>query len=108
VMYHRLANRDASLRLHADGPRGFSVYDASTGEKLSTFGVNAGGEITRWSASFGRSSEEWVYGPLVDMGSIRMPAWGARTDGSYRFRYLSVTLTDVPAPVSFDAPAPKP
>ena len=107
VMYHRLAAEDSVLRIDRDGPRRFSVYDATTGEKLSTFGVNAGGDITYWSLSFGRASEEWVYGPLTDFGTIRMPAWGARTDGSYRFRYVSVTLSNTPPPVSFDAPAAK-
>ncbi len=93
VMYHRLAKQDPRLRLAREGGRRVGVHDAQTAERLCWFEVSASGEITKWGAAFGGESEEWVYGPLADFGPIRMPAWGARVDGTYRFRYLSVSLS---------------
>jgi hypothetical protein len=103
-MYHRLAAGDPDLRLAREQERRLVAYDAHSGERMCWFDVNAVGEITKWAAAFGSGSEEWIYGPLIAVGEIRMPSWGTRIDGSYRFRYLSVTLSDGPPPVSFAPP----
>lgn len=104
VMYRRLAVDDPALRVTREGERRLVVYDALTAERLCWFDVNAVGEIVKWGAAFGSGSEEWVYGPLVQMGEVRMPAWGTRVDGSYRFRYISVTPAHNEPALSFDPP----
>jgi hypothetical protein len=104
VMYHRLAREDPLLWLVKAGERRFAVLDARGGEKLCEFEVTAAGDPVRWSASFGTEAEEWIYGPLVDFGPIRMPAWGTRLQDSYRFYYRAVALSNAPPPVSFDPP----
>ena len=104
VMYHRLAREDPSLWLVKEQGRGFAVLDARSGERLCAFEVTAGGEVLRWSASFGVGTEEWIYGPLAEFGAVRMPAWGVRLQDSYRFYYREVRLSSSPPPVSFDPP----
>jgi hypothetical protein len=104
VMYHRLAREDSTLWLVKTSERRFAVLDAGSDEKLCEFEVTAAGELLRWSASFGLETEEWIYGPLVDFGPIRMPAWGTRLQDGYRFYYRAVTLSDSTPPVSYDPP----
>jgi hypothetical protein len=104
VMYYRLAKEDAQLWLVKEQERRFAVLDARSGEKLCVFEVTVGGEILRWSAAFGTNTEEWIYGPLMDFGSIRMPAWGVRLHDGYRFYYREVKLSSAPPPVSFEPP----
>jgi hypothetical protein len=104
VMYHRLAREDPTLRLVKEQGRRFVVLDARSGERLCAFEVTAGGEILRWSAAFGTDAEEWIYGPLVEFGPVRMPAWGVRLHDAYRFYYREVKLSSAPPPVSFDPP----
>jgi hypothetical protein len=106
VMYGRLAREDSLLELARDGERGFAVLDAASGELLGRFEVTAGGELYRWSATFGVDSETWIYGPLVDFGPIRMPTWGVRLDDGYRFFYREVVLSRDRIPVSLDVPRP--
>ena len=74
VMYHRLAREDSLLWLVKMQERRFAVLDARSGERLCDFDVTLGGDVLRWSASFGLDTEEWIYGPLVAFGPIRMPA----------------------------------
>jgi hypothetical protein len=106
VMYGRLAREDSLLQLARDGERGFAVLDAASGELLGRFEVTAGGELYRWSASFGLDSESWIYAPLIDFGPIRMPAWGVRVDDGYRFFYREVVLSPGRIPVSLELPRP--
>jgi hypothetical protein len=104
VMYHRLAREDSQLWLTKEQERRFVVIDERTREKLCTFEVTAGGDVLRWSAAFGTDVEDWLYGPVIDFGPLRMPAWGVRLQDAYRFYYREVTLSKTPPPVSFDPP----
>jgi len=85
VMYHRLAAGDDRLTLALDGENGFSVSE--DGRQIGRFTLDARGHLVRWTAPNG---EDWIYGPPRAFGPVGFPAWGTRTDGSYRFDYLRV------------------
>jgi hypothetical protein len=107
VMYHRLAKEDEALRLVTDGERAFVALDDVTGAHLGRFEVAASGELVRWTHFYGMDRVEYVYGPLKSFGAIRMPDWGALTDGDFRFYYTEVRLRSEPEPpVSLDPPTP--
>jgi hypothetical protein len=104
VMYHRLAREDTTLWIASVGERRFTVLDAATSAHLGSFGVTVSGEIVSWRASYALEEEEWIYGPSIAFGAIRMPAWGTRLGDRYRFHYREVLLTDRPPPVSYEPP----
>jgi hypothetical protein len=101
TMYHRLAKEDVSLRLVKSNRllKRFEVINDETGEDLCWFEVDGSGAVVKWSTTFGIVSVEYIYGPLKSFGNIKMPAWGALVDGSFRFYYLAAELrTDSPKP----------
>jgi hypothetical protein len=107
VMYHRLAKEDDGLRLVSSGDRSFTVLDDATGTHLGLFEVAASGELVRWTHFYGTDRVEYIYGPLKQFGAIRMPDWGALTDGDFRFYYTEVRLRREPeAPVPLEPPPP--
>lgn len=102
VMYHRLAAEERELRLVSQGERRFVVLDDGSGEQLCWFEVRSDGQLFRWGRSYGRETEEWLYGPLTAFGNIRLPAWGTRLQDGYRFRYLKAELSTSAPPISFE------
>lgn len=92
TMYHRFAAGDEALKLTSTGERGFKVEHAETGAPLGTFTVSADGGILVWSSGSGEDDVTYVYGPLKSFGAIKLPAWGAQTNGGWRFNYLDATL----------------
>jgi hypothetical protein len=104
VVYARLAREDSTLWLASAGARRFALWDWASGVRLCEFEVSASGEPVRWTSPFGGAPEAWIYGPLVDFGPIRMPAWGVRLEDAYRFFYRAVTLSDSVPRVSLDPP----
>ena len=95
VMFGRLAREDSLLELSTLGDRRFAVVDAVGGERLGEFELTIDGDLLRWSTAFGLESEEWIYGPLIAFGSVRMPAWGVRLRDGYRFYYREVTASEM-------------
>lgn len=106
VMYVRFARDDPGLRLETTGPRSFVVLDDEDGEHLGEFHVNTRGELVRWERRFGMDHEDYIYGPLKQVGPIRVPDWGANSDGSFMFYYTDFRLSRTPPGVSFDPPDP--
>lgn len=106
TMYHRLAKEERSLRLHTvpANPRRFLVLDDATGEDLCWFEVGGDGAIAKWFTRFGTTEVEYLYGPLKQFGPIRMPAWGALVDGSFRFFYDAAELRASPPAAPFPRP----
>jgi hypothetical protein len=109
VMYARFARNDPGLRLTAlseprGGVRTFTVLDDATGAHLGDFHVNAAGELVAWQHSFGTDSVHYVYGPLKNLGELRVPDWGALQDGSFRFYYTKFALRESDPPVSLVKP----
>jgi hypothetical protein len=104
VMYVRLARQDPALRVEKAGDRAFVVLDVATGQHLGEFGVNAAGEIVRWTRHFGTSRVDYAYGPLRKRGRVRVPDWGSLSDGSFRFYYTDFRLSTTDPPVSFEPP----
>lgn len=98
TMYHRFAAGDSDLRLRSTGERAFRVEHAETGEPLGSFSVSAEGGVLVWSSGITDDDVTYVYGPLKSFGEISLPAWGAQTNGGWRFNYLEATLHDSPMP----------
>ena len=96
TMYHRFAVGDPSLRLISTGDHAFQIEHAETGEPLGSFSVSAEGGVLVWSSD----DVTYVYGPLKSFGEINLPAWGAQTNGGWRFNYLEATLHNTSMPES--------
>ena len=98
TMYHRFAAGDEVLRLISTGDRAFRVEHAETGDPLGSFSVSAEGGVLVWSSGDTEDDVTYVYGPLKSFGAINIPAWGAQTNGGWRFNYLEATLHQSPMP----------
>jgi hypothetical protein len=95
AVYHRLAEDDAGLRLELrDGDR-LLVFDHDE-RLLSWFQVAANGVLLGWGSFFDGEINQHYYGPLADFGGVKLPRFGATSDGRYRFEYASARLTDAP------------
>jgi len=92
TMYHRFAVGDEALTLTSTGERGFKVEHTETGAPMGTFTVGVDGGILVWSSGSGEDDVTYVYGPLKSFGDIKLPEWGAQTNGGWRFNYLDATL----------------
>ena len=104
IMYVRIARNDPNLHLVAKDERSFRILDARDGSDLGLYGVDSNGELTTWSFGFGDDSVDYVYGPLKRFGDISLPAWGALTNGNFRFHYTEISLSADAPDVSFDRP----
>ena len=96
VMYHRLAKQDPRLRLAYVGELEFAAHE--DGQEIGRFVLDRSGHVVRWFAKAlpGRRDEDWIYGPAKDLGAVSFPDWGTRRDGSYRFYYTQVEVSDQP------------
>lgn len=105
VLYHRMAKGDPTLRVvKASGDR-LEFFDAESGEGIGWFQLNSENEVVKWRAPFAEDVViEYVFGPFIDFGDIRMPKWGAQTNGNFRFENLDFKISQDPPPVSFDPP----
>ncbi|NVJ98846.1 MAG: hypothetical protein HWE25_11880 [Alphaproteobacteria bacterium] len=96
TMYHRLAAGDPALTLTLNGDRGFRVADVNSGAPLGSFTISAEGGVLVWSSGDSEFDVTYVYGPLRSFGQIRLPEWGAQTNGGWRFNYVEATLHSTP------------
>jgi hypothetical protein len=108
VLYRRLAAADPALSVQRQGERGFAVIEAE--RPIASFQLDAGAHVIRWTGPevSGGRREDWIYGPARRFGPVSFPAWGTRTDGSYRFDYLHVELRRAPFGEELFAPAAPP
>jgi len=96
TMLHRFAAADPHLVLSLETPRRVRVR-SGIGEDLGWWEIDSRGALLRWGAMSDGEPLEYVYGPIRSFGAINFPAWGAATDGSWRFDYTTVTVS--PAPI---------
>lgn len=97
AVYHRLARRDAGLRveLRNQNTRLF-VYDRDD-RVLCWFRLDAIGRPIGWGNFYdGRINEHYYYGPLQPFDGLSLPRWGVSTTGAFRFEYLAARLSDWP------------
>ena len=99
IMYHRLAINDESLTVKLEGNK--LVIEGADEQSLGWFDVDANGAPVRWGLNTGLEKVEYVFGPMRSFGRVRFPAWGASTDGSWRYEYTDVELSDKEPPISF-------
>jgi hypothetical protein len=100
-IYRALARRDAALRVSLqDGNR--LVFSDRGGLTVCWFVLDASGAPLKWGNVYDGRVNEHTYGPLVQFGSFRMPAWGTSADGSWRFEYVAISASSetlrLPAP----------
>lgn len=98
TMYHRFAAGDPALRLISIEANAFRIEHAESGEPLGSFSVSAEGGVLVWSSGDTDFDVTYVYGPLKSFGAIKLPAWGAQTNGLWRFNYLEAKLHTEPMP----------
>lgn len=104
TLYHRFAAGDETLRLISEGERAFRVENAETGASMGSFTISLEGGPVLWSSGDTEDDVTYVYGPLEAFGDIKLPAWGAQTNGAWRFNYLDATLHADPPPADLFAP----
>jgi len=98
----RIALGDPALSVRfAEGAEHRLEFLDESGEILCWIVVDVAGEPVLW----GRSDVEWVFGPLVRFGNIRVPGWGAYTNGEWRYEVIDARASSAPLEVSFDPPA---
>lgn len=95
TIYHRLARRDPALRLELTAENQLEIFDQS-GHKLCWFVLDAAGAPIKWGNIFDGRVNEHLYGPVKRFGEFKMPAWGTSTDGSWRFEYVEIRLSEKP------------
>ena len=92
-----LARSDPDLWVSSGGEQRVVVHSERQGE-IGWFEIASDGGIVRWGTVDRGEPLEYVYGPMRDFGPLRFPAWGASLDGSWRFEYERVVLSDAPIP----------
>lgn len=103
-MFHLIAAKDPGIELRLNGEHRLEVYERGGQELLCWFRLNLRSEPVLWGASVGDDSLEFMFGPLEQYGSIRVPRWGGFTDGSWRFDMLDARGSIQAPQVSYDPP----
>lgn len=96
AIFHRLARRDAGLRVELrERTARLVVYDKDE-RVLCWFRLDAKGRPIGWGNFFDGQINEHYYGPLQPFGNVSLPRWGVSTTGAFRFEYVSAKLSDRP------------
>lgn len=107
TMYHRFAVGDDALRLIKEEGRSFRVEHAETAAPMGRFSISPEGGPVVWSSGDTDDDVTYVYGPLKSFGEIKLPAWGAQTNGAWRFNYTDASLHSDALPADiFTLPSP--
>jgi hypothetical protein len=111
TMFHRMAAGDAALSYRFTAPNRIDVTEG--GENIGWWEVDRGGTFLRWGVDnlnpYNPGSLSYIYGPYKKFGDISFPAWGASSDGLYRFEYLEFLVSPNALPDAvFDNPAAEP
>lgn len=104
TMYHRFAVGDPALRLISTEENAFRIEHAESGAPLGSFSVSAEGGVLVWSSGDSDFDVTYVYGPLKSFGAIKLPEWGAQTNGGWRFNYLEASLHTSQMPADLMTP----
>jgi hypothetical protein len=93
-VYHRLAKRDPVMTVRLEGTDRLNVYES--GKLTCWFVLDGKDRPISWGNHFkGAVNQHW-YGPLVPIGPVFLPRWGAAADGRWRFEYLDAALSTDP------------
>jgi hypothetical protein len=95
-IYHRIARNDPGIRVELREQNAMLlVYDRDE-RILCWFQLDARGALLGWGNLYDAKINQHYYGPTADMGDANLPKWGAATNGSFRFEYVSARLNDQP------------
>lgn len=103
TILHNLARGDERITLRLEAP-GRVRIEGPQGADWGWFEIDATGQPVRWGAISDGEALEYVYGPVRAFGNINFPAWGASTDGSWRFEYTVVDVSREPFVLDRRAP----
>lgn len=96
AIYHRLAHHDPALRVELREQNAvLYVYDRDE-RVLCWFQLDPRGGLVGWGNFYNGAINQHYYGPTADMGDANLPRWGAASNGSFRFEYVSARLRDEP------------
>ena len=86
AIYRRLALEDPTLRVELRDPRSLYVLDGDK-QLLCWFLLNDAGALMSWANVYNGAINQHYYGPIVPVGDVRLPKWGASPTG-FRFEYV--------------------
>ncbi len=87
TMFRRMAAGTPEVRYRFSAPNHIEMTGAD-GEALGWWDIDAAGNMMRWGATDETGEAlSYVYGPFKTYGRIAFPAWGASSDGQFRFEY---------------------
>jgi len=95
-IYHRLARNDEALRVELREQNSMLMVFDRDERVLCWFQLDPRGGLVGWGNFYDGRINQHYYGPLGDMGDANLPKWGAASNGSFRFEYVSARLTDEP------------
>jgi hypothetical protein len=96
AIYHRIASNDPELRVELrEQNTMLLVYDREE-RVLCWFQLDGGGALLGWGNVYDGGINQHFYGPTTDMGDANLPKWGAASNGSFRFEYVSARLSTEP------------
>lgn len=90
---HSFAKGDERLRFSWEEDRSRVVVTTDDGVERGWWVIDGKGALIKWGATISGDTVEYVYGPMRAFGNINYPAWGAATDGSWRWRYTDVDVS---------------
>jgi hypothetical protein len=103
TILHNLARGDERITLRFEEPQTVRINGPQNAD-WGWFEIDGAGQPVRWGASYGDEPLEYLYGPVRRYGNINFPAWGAATDGSWRFEYTVVDVSRDPFPYELTPP----
>ena len=112
TMFRRMAVGDQALTYRFTAPNRIDVSEG--GKAIGWWDIDRGGMLLRWGVDEGNpyitGSLSYIYGPYKKFGDISFPAWGASSDGLYRFDYLEFLVSPeaIPEAVFHDPGTPPP
>jgi hypothetical protein len=81
-----------------------AIVRTADGRERGWWQIDSTGAPIRWGAGSGSDTVEYVYGPVRPFGLVNFPAWGASTDGWWRWNYVRIEVSTAELPVSVETP----
>lgn len=92
---HTFAVADPRIRLVWQEPDRVIVR-TDDGRERGWWQIDTTGAPIRWGAGSGSEVVEYVYGPVRAFATVNFPAWGASTDGWWRWNHVRVDVSPEP------------
>jgi hypothetical protein len=98
--FRTLAVGDPRIRLTWQEPNRV-VVTTTDGKERGWWQIDSTGALIKWGATSPTGeSFEYVYGPMRAFGNVNFPAWGASTNGWWRWDYVRIDVSRDPIPES--------